>query len=527
MPEAEFAALVDQLAAGSAAGNRLAELLQENHPLYEERSTAAAIRMRGWVLVTLGRVAVTDDALLLILEELETGLDPYLVAAAARAARACPHRSPGLTPFLVRALRNIRYRDEPVSFARYGEYATDAAETSPVRELLQTLAWLGTDAAEALPELQALRAQSKGFSKRVTAELDRTVGAIGAGNPSGAHLSPCCPVPGGIRHIWDWSVSARKNAERVRAVIFEDQDGRITSFGEFFKGRPTIVAFFYTRCDNPLKCSLTVTKLAQVQRILAARGLSDEIQTVAITYDPGFDLADRMRAYGQNRGVCLNERHRMLRTVQGFDDLRAYLKLGVNYIQSLVNRHRLEVYVLDSAGRVAGSFERLHWMAEEVAARAMGVLAETAAGPQPSALAESGHWRMRLPNATSWLGTLAAIAIALFPKCPLCWAGYLSLLGIVTAENVPFSPWLQLALAPLILTNLTSLWIRSRALNRIGGFALAAMGAAALFGSKLHPNSGLAVAGIVLTAAGSLYGTLEVRRRGPTHSGSAAVVTPA
>ena len=37
-------------------------------------------------------------------------------------------------------------------------------------------------------------------------------------------------------------------------------------------GHPTIVVFFYTRCDNPLKCTLTITKLGQMQRALEARG---------------------------------------------------------------------------------------------------------------------------------------------------------------------------------------------------------------------------------------------------------------
>ena len=41
----------------------------------------------------------------------------------------------------------------------------------------------------------------------------------------------------------------------------EDQDGARVTFGEFFAGKPSVVAFFYTRCDNPNKCSLTITKL--------------------------------------------------------------------------------------------------------------------------------------------------------------------------------------------------------------------------------------------------------------------------
>ena len=62
----------------------------------------------------------------------------------------------------MRALTNIRYRDEPVSFENYGEYAVSSTGTSPVRELLATLAWLGPHARGVLPELESLRAQAAG-----------------------------------------------------------------------------------------------------------------------------------------------------------------------------------------------------------------------------------------------------------------------------------------------------------------------------------------------------------------------------
>jgi protein SCO1/2 len=56
-------------------------------------------------------------------------------------------------------------------------------------------------------------------------------------------------------------------------VELEDQDGARVKFGEFFTGKPSVVAFFYTRCDNPNKCSLTITKLGRLQRRLAELGL--------------------------------------------------------------------------------------------------------------------------------------------------------------------------------------------------------------------------------------------------------------
>src|SRR5512132_2588081 len=108
--ESRFAALVDALATDPDRHTQLIELLREDHPLYDGRGAAATVRMRGWVLLALTRVGVSDAALLFVLEELDTGADAYLVAAAARALRCYPRPTEGFAPFIMRAITNIRYR---------------------------------------------------------------------------------------------------------------------------------------------------------------------------------------------------------------------------------------------------------------------------------------------------------------------------------------------------------------------------------------------------------------------------------
>ena len=83
-----------------------------------------------------------------------------------------------------------------------------------------------------------------------------------------------------------------------------------------------------------------------------------------------------LRAYAQDRAVRMDAGHRMLRATDGMDALCAYFQLGVNFIESLVNRHRIEVYILDAEGRIAASFERIHWDEQEDTARAIEVLTE-------------------------------------------------------------------------------------------------------------------------------------------------------
>jgi protein SCO1/2 len=504
--ELRFAAMTDALAADPDSRAQLTDLLREDHPSYEQRGAAAVVRMRGWVLLALARTALLDAALVFVLEELETGTDAYLVAAAARALRAYPDPTPALAPFVMRALANIRYHDEPVSLEAYGDYAVASAGTSPVRELLETLVWLGPHARELEPELMALR---NGVSRRLRGDVDRALRAIrGADRDVEPATGTCCELPGGVQSIFSWAPGSRSRREAVGTVQFEDHDGALLTFDAFFRGRPSIITFFYTRCDNPLKCSLTVTQLARIQTLLERRGLTDLINTAAITYDPAFDRSDRLRAYAANRGVRLGARHRILRATQGADTLRSFFNLGVNFVGSLVNRHRIELYVLDAEGRVAASFERLRWDEQQVVDHVVRVLNEgrESASRSASAQAEPPAGRAAV---SSLLGTLASLGVVLFPKCPVCWAGYLSLFGIAGLQRVPYTPWLQPVLATVMLVNVASVWLRIRATGRMGAFYLASTGALAILASKLGPSwQGAAPWGIALTLAGSMWSVL-------------------
>lgn len=494
--EPQFATLVDALAADPDAHGQLTDLLREDHPWYDQRGAAATVRMRGWVLLALARVGVSDAALLYVLEELDTGIDAYLVAAAARALRSYPRPTAGFAPFVMRALTSNRYRDELVSFEGYGEYAVSSSGTSPVRELLATLAWLGPHARGVLPEVEALGRQPGGLPKKLSGHVDRALEAIRGSEPA---LDACCTLPGGLGHIVSWARGSRRGAEPIESTVFEDQDGVPITFGEFFRGQPSIVVFFYTRCDNPLKCSLTVTKLARVQGRLQALGLADRIRTAAITYDPGFDLPERLTGYGRNRGVRMDAGHRLLRATDGIDALRRHFRLGVNFIESLVNRHRVEVYLLDAQGRIAASFERLLWDEAQVVGRAAELVDEPGADPPA-----------RRPTASPILAALASLGVAFFPKCPVCWAAYLSVFGIASLNQIPYAWWLQPILVAVMLANLASVWLRGRSTGRMLGFYLVAAGALTIVASKTWPGwDGAALWGVASTVAGSLVSSLN------------------
>jgi protein SCO1/2 len=495
--EEEFAARVDAYAIEPNGRERLTDLLREDHPIYGQRGAATVVRMRGWVLLALERTGVADDALLFVLEELDTGVDPYLVAAAARALRHYPQPTAAFAPFLIRAIGNIRYHDEPVSFTAYGEYAISTAST-PVRELLATLAWLGPHARAVLPELRALRGS---LPARLRSEVDRALDAIGSGEP--AARDACCVLPHGVREVLRWAPELRRGSASVDSVLFEDQNGDTIAFRDFFRGRPCVVVFFYTRCDNPLKCSLTITRLARLQQLLEGRGLGG-IRTAAITYDPGFDTPERLRRYGESRGVRLNADNRMLRAKDGLAVLRAHFRLGVNFVESLVNRHRVELFVLDAGGRIGASFERLRWDEEQVANAAAELLNEK--------LRQPGKGPGGRQTVSAMTAALAPVAVALIPKCPVCWAAYLSMLGVAGAARISYLPWLRLLLVLAMLINAASTWARSRATGRMNGAYLVWAGVLAMVAALVEPAwQATEMAGIVLIWAGSLWSVVASR----------------
>jgi protein SCO1/2 len=192
-----------------------------------------------------------------------------------------------------------------------------------------------------------------------------------------------------------------------------------------------------------------------------------------------------------------------------------------------VNRHRIEAYVLDREGRIAASFERVRWDEHEVVNRAVEVVHEGPAAfagndtgparrdcPSPSPLSENApdraHASLGRRSACPLVATLASVGVAFFPKCPVCWAAYLSLFGIATLEQIPYAPWLLPLLAAAVLVNLLSVWLRARASGRFGAFYLVAAGAAVIFASNLGIGSeAVAISGVGLTLAGSLLSALD------------------
>lgn len=314
------AELVEQVKADPRRRDELVELLPERHPVYAGRGANTVVRLRGYLTAAFEHVGLPPAAIPFVLDELQNGRDAYLVAAAAKAVRGLDQPAAEIVPYLLAAVENVRHADDTLSFEGFRPERPYSSPTTAMAELSRTLAWM-----ESVPV---------------------TLGTKPARRLRDPELAAPGPVPG--------------------EVVFEDQAGRRVTALDYFRGALVVVVFFYTRCENPNKCSLTITRLGELQRDLAGAGLLDRVRTAAVTYDPGFDLPARLLAYGENRGVTFADGHRFLRATSGFDQLQDFFELGVSYGPALVNRHRIELFVVGRDGRVAHTLARLQWEPAEV-----------------------------------------------------------------------------------------------------------------------------------------------------------------
>lgn len=502
-PEDEIASLVDRVRGSPRDSDVLVGLLAEQHPLYTGRSANETSRIRGYVLASFASAGLPDAAVPYVVEELESGRSAYLVAAAARAVRGGA-RDARFVPYLFRAIENVKSYDDTVTFDCYRPRWPLRGATTALAEIFATFGWLGGEAACAVDRLQALLDQSRDeFSLAIRRQIERAIALIRGSGTDGN--SECCPglstlrLP--VRPFSRWWTDVKGGDD----VTLEDQDGRTASLDEWLRGKPAIVTFFYTRCDNPNKCSLTVTRLARLQHAIRARGLAGRIRTMAITYDPGYDRPDVLKAYADNRGVSFSDDDRFVRTTGGFDRLRRRFELGVNFGPATVNRHRIELFVLDAHGRIAATFARLQWDVDAVLDEAVRLLPS-----MPRRQRASSH-------VLTSPGLAAGAMLALTPKCPMCWTAYMSAVGIAGVDWIPYDPRVRVALVVMILVNLGTVALRAAwRRGRLSAYAVLACAAGTLgmlvAGMALDMRSGL-TCGAILIAIGSVLSTLSTRTK--------------
>ncbi|MEO6612391.1 MAG: MerC domain-containing protein [Chitinophagaceae bacterium] len=106
---------------------------------------------------------------------------------------------------------------------------------------------------------------------------------------------------------------------------------------------------------------------------------------------------------------------------------------------------------------------------------------------------------------------LMAVVIGFFPKCPFCWAAYMSLLSAWGIKRIPYQPWLLPVFCILLLANIVSLYM-TRKKHHYGPLLFSIAGAFLVIANRYwFEDISIMYAGVALLVAGSLWNSLSKR----------------
>jgi len=379
--EKEIGQLIDKIKTQGKKDTLIQEalvtLLAENHFIYHNKSSKGIIRIRGYIMAAFKDIMTPESAIPFILSELQNSKSPYMIAAAAKALCGLPNPIEEAATELVYLLDTYLYRDIPSSFDNIQPEWPNSNSTTTVLEILKTLEWYKIHAKWALEPLANFKKMAEQdqlyLTDKVEIQLNKTLYSINNALPT------CCQISIKelqLDQIHSYSIYER-NECIVADIALEDQTGEIQPFHSFFN-QPAIVVFFYTRCDNPNKCSLTISRLAQLQQILQKEKMDQEVRIAAFTYDPFYDNPTQLHQYGTNRGLLFNQQTKAFRSrVKDFEQLKSYFNIQAAYQGEIVSAHTIELYILDHQGQTATAYTRLSWDEEEIIKNLKDLLEES------------------------------------------------------------------------------------------------------------------------------------------------------
>jgi hypothetical protein len=175
--------------AGAPAAKELSGYLPHEAELYWDRDQLEVIRLRSYLMVTIGEIGLPAQAYPYLLDSL-AHFDERVVAieigSAARALRSVGRRGRQFIPYLVRVIPN-ETAEEEFSLERYAVDFPEAEATTAQIESIRTLAALCTPhdktAVGMLQRLADLPDNTR-WDRRIREEARRALKAIAASNDS-------------------------------------------------------------------------------------------------------------------------------------------------------------------------------------------------------------------------------------------------------------------------------------------------------------------------------------------------------
>ena len=359
--------------AAVASGPRLCEFLAHEFAAYQGRDRLETIRLRAYLMVTLAEVGVPVEAHSLLVDSL-AHIDERVVAievgAAARAVGSIGSRGRPFVPFLLEAVTR-RFAEEEFSLARYPVDFPPEESTTVQIEALNALAGFGRpddDQAIRLLERIADASDTSRYDPRAVAGAQRVLAAAD---------EPREPAEN-VQRMSEW-LEPDERADPIEGleIHYTNQEGTEGTLKELVD-RPTLVTFFYTRCQNNLKCSAAVTQIATLQTYLEATSLQDDARLLAITYEPEHDDTTRLKRFGENRGLRFGAGAQALRLEERrHESFLEGLDAPISFNGGSVNTHGVALYLFDSAGRLVRRYHTTLWDNDQVVQDVRRLLAES------------------------------------------------------------------------------------------------------------------------------------------------------
>ncbi|WP_276133773.1 hypothetical protein [Polluticoccus soli] len=100
---------------------------------------------------------------------------------------------------------------------------------------------------------------------------------------------------------------------------------------------------------------------------------------------------------------------------------------------------------------------------------------------------------------------LMGVVVAFFPKCPVCWAGYMSLFGAIGLQSIPYTPQVLFLFIAGMAVNLYIQYRICRRNHRMRAFVLNLVGVTAVVCGYLSGLVIISYCGIALLIVSSLF----------------------
>ena len=172
------------------------------------------------------------------------------------------------------------------------------------------------------------------------------------------------------------------------------------------------------------------------------------------------------------------------------------------------------MFLLNETGAVVDSFLRIQCEPQQVVAAVESIVfPDRSDSPRHTesdrTVQDSDpdcHTRM-----PSFVSAVLALLVAFFPKCPMCWISYMSVMGIGVAESVPYSPWLLPVIVVLLFLNLSFQYRSAKSRNGYFPFFLSLAGSVVLVFSAISvaPSRWMWIPGLTMIWGASLLQALS------------------